>query len=68
MSIANFPIFIIWGNDDAVAPPEIGISISKIAKNSVLRTKEGVGHFTMLEDPDFWTENIIDFLKTIKTE
>ena len=26
------------------------------------RSKDGVGHFLMLEDPKFWTESIVEFL------
>ena len=28
----DFPVFVVWGDDDAVAPAIIGTSISKIIK------------------------------------
>ena len=58
----DFPVFVVWGDDDAVAPAIIGSSIAEIIKGAEHRSKDGVGHFLMLEDPKFWTESMVEFL------
>ena len=58
----DFPVFVVWGDDDAVAPAIIGSSIAEIIQGAEHRSKDGVGHFLMLEDPKFWTESIVEFL------
>jgi len=61
----DFPVFVVWGDDDAVAPAIIGSSIAEIIKGAEHRSKDGVGHFLMLEDPKFWTESIVEFLSKV---
>jgi len=60
--VLDIPSMVIWGDDDAVAPAIIGSSISEIIKDSKYEHKQNVGHFLMLEDPQFWTSSVIKFL------
>lgn len=55
----------MWGNDDAVAPAIIGSSIAELTNGAQLRTAEEVGHFLMLEDAEFWTRSMVEFVGTL---
>ena len=59
------PVYVVWGNEDAVAPAIIGSSIADLTNGAQLRTAEKVGHFLMLEDPTFWTKSMIEFVNKI---
>jgi len=68
LSKLHLPIMILWGDDDAVAPMSIPHSLAKVVHKDFLtvNTIKNTGHFLMLEQPDSWSKNILDFIMSTK--
>lgn len=55
----QMPIKIIWPENDPIAVAEMARVIKKETKNSKLTWLQEVGHFPMLEAPEYWTNEIL---------
>ncbi len=55
----DLPIGIIWAKNDPVAVLKIAETIHQESKNSTLKVLDNLGHFPMLEDPEKWSNTII---------
>ena len=56
------PALVIHGTEDLIVPPENGRALARRLPNARLVELEGRGHNLMLEDPDTFTELVLDFL------
>ena len=63
-NLNSIQTFLLWGNEDAVAPMSIPLALKENIKDTLVdfRTME-TGHFLMLEDPETWALNVLNFLK-----
>jgi len=63
-NLNSIQTFLLWGNEDAVAPMSIPLALKENIKDTLVdfRTME-TGHFLMLEDPETWANNVLNFLK-----
>jgi len=63
-NLNSIQTFLLWGNEDAVAPMSIPLALKENIKDTLVefRTME-TGHFPMLEDPETWANNVLNFLK-----
>ena len=63
-NLNSIQTFLLWGNEDAVAPMSIPLALKENIKETLVefRTME-TGHFLMLEDPETWAHNVLNFLK-----
>jgi len=63
-NLNSIQTFLLWGNEDAVAPMSIPLALKENIKDTLVdfRTME-TGHFLMLEDPETWAHNVLNFLK-----
>lgn len=57
------PTLIIWGDKDTEAPLEMGIVMNKKIKGSEMTIFEGAGHFTFIDEPDRFANELKEFLK-----
>lgn len=57
------PINIFWATEDIVAVKKIASTLHDLVPKSKLFWLEKTGHYPMLENPDSWSEQIINFLK-----
>jgi len=55
---------IIWGENDKVTPPEVGIEFHNDIANSELFWIKKCGHAPMIEEPEKFNNLLIDWLKT----
>lgn len=61
----NFPTLILVGNYDKLTPPETMHKISEAITNSEFKIVPDAGHMTPLENPEFVTKSIKEFLSKI---
>ena len=57
---------IIWGENDKVTPPEVGIEFNEEIPNSELFWIDKCGHAPMIEQPKKFNKILIDWLNTQK--
>ncbi|QGU08803.1 3-oxoadipate enol-lactonase 2 (plasmid) [Corynebacterium occultum] len=57
------PVLLITGDQDAVSTPETNDAIASELKNAQRHTISGIGHWTVLEAPDFVTDYLATFLQ-----
>ncbi len=58
----NIPLFIIWGEKDAIAPLRTGKMLAYNIPNSRLNVMPGLGHNPMIEKPDEFNDLVIKCL------
>jgi len=58
----NIPTFILSGGKDNWIDLECGREINNLITNSKIVEFEGVSHWAFLQEPEIYTEKIIDFL------
>jgi pimeloyl-ACP methyl ester carboxylesterase len=58
----NIPTFILSGDKDNWIDLECGREINNLITNSKIVEFEGVSHWAFLQEPEIYTEKIIDFL------
>jgi pimeloyl-ACP methyl ester carboxylesterase len=56
------PALVIHGTEDLIVPPENGRALARRLPNARLLELEGRGHNLMLEDPETFTDVVLDFL------
>ena len=60
---------MIAGSEDAATPPEQGAALQRLIPGARLGVLEGAGHLANLEQPDAFTQLLIDHLtRTSATE
>ena len=59
----KLPCLIIWGKNDNVTPPEVGIEFNNLLQNSDLVWIDKCGHAPMMEHPEKFNEILLDWLK-----
>ena len=59
----KLPCLIIWGKNDNVTPPEVGIEFNNLLPNSDLVWINKCGHAPMMEHPEKFNEILLDWLK-----
>ena len=59
----HVPTCIIWGKDDNVTPPEVGVEFDKLLPNSKLYWIDKCGHAAMMEHPDRFNEILFEWLQ-----
>lgn len=59
----KLPCLIIWGKNDNVTPPEVGIEFNNLLPNSDLVWIDKCGHAPMMEHPEKFNEILLDWLK-----
>ena len=61
---AHVPTMIVWGDRDGIIPVEHAHAAHELIPTSRLEVVEGVGHFPHVEQPDTFTDLLVDFLQT----
>ncbi len=59
---AQVPTMIVWGDHDGIIPLEHAHAAHDLIPTSRLEIIRGVGHFPHVEQPDTFTELLIDFI------
>lgn len=59
----KLPCLIIWGKNDNVTPPEVGVEFNNLLPNSDLYWINKCGHAPMMEHPEKFNEILLDWLK-----
>ena len=59
----KLPCLIIWGRNDNVTPPEVGIEFNNLLPNSDLSWIDRCGHAPMMEHPEKFNEILLNWLK-----
>ena len=59
----KLPCLIIWGKNDNVTPPEVGIEFNNLLPNSDLVWIDKCGHAPMMEHPEKFNEILLNWLK-----
>lgn len=54
---------IIWGKNDTVTPPDVGVEFNNLIPNSELFWIDKCGHAPMMEHPEKFNKILIDWLK-----
>ena len=57
------PTLVVGGTEDLLTPPWFQHYLHEKIENSTLKMIEGVGHFSMVEKPDEFNENLTEFLR-----
>ena len=55
---------IIWGKNDTVTPPDVGVEFNNLMPNSELFWIDKCGHAPMMEHPHKFNKILIDWLKS----
>ena len=63
MKAINIPALLIWGEKDAVVPPEVAQKMNRVIKNSRLQIINGVGHGLPYTHPHKFFLAVRQFLK-----
>ncbi len=59
----DIPINIFWATEDIVAVKKIATKLHDLVPKSDLYWLEKTGHYPMLENPNAWSENLIEIVK-----
>jgi pimeloyl-ACP methyl ester carboxylesterase len=60
----EMPVLIIWGSDDPIIPAEHGRVAHELIPHSELVEFEGSGHWPQLDDPERFSDELLDFIAT----
>ena len=58
----NKETLLLWGEDDEVTPLDIARMFNTLIKNSTLKTISSCGHAPMIEHPEWFVEEIKNFI------
>ena len=59
----NVPSCVVWGKNDNVTPPEVGVDFAKLLPDSELFWIDQCGHAAMMEHPDKFNEIVYGWLQ-----
>ncbi|TDR22623.1 alpha/beta fold hydrolase [Marinicella litoralis] len=62
LKTTDVPIKIIWAKNDPVAVAAMAETLNDEISNSELTLLEGLGHFPMLENPELWSNAVLNAL------
>lgn len=57
------PTLFLWGENDGVTPPELGLAYSHLIPGARFSTIAEAGHYPHLEQPDAVLKQVISFLE-----
>lgn len=63
LSAITAQVLLITGDEDAVSPPSLNEAIASELDNAQRHTITGIGHWTLLEAPDFVADYLARFLQ-----
>lgn len=67
LSQLDIPIHIAWGTDDKNNGSESALYIKEnFAPQAKITLMNGLGHFCQIQNPQLWSEYMLDFWKSIK--
>ena len=61
------PTCLIWGNNDTITPPFVGIEFNRLIPNSEIHFIDKCGHAPMMEVPGEFNKILSEFLSKIKS-
>ena len=61
------PTCIIWGKNDIVTPPDVGLEFNNLLPDSELFWIDKCGHAAMMEHPDAFNKIVFDWLACLLT-
>lgn len=67
LSNINIPTTILWGQYDRHLPPYWGLKLSRAIPRSRLRILPNCGHFSMLDDPQLFAQELLNHLDQVET-
>lgn len=59
------PTLLVWGNNDTITPPFVGMEFNKLIPNSEIHFVDKCGHAPMMEVPDEFNAILHKFLKKL---
>ncbi len=59
------PALVLWARRDPVAVQAIGRGLAGIIPSARLEWLDELGHYPMLEDPDAWTDRLVEFVDSV---
>lgn len=59
----KIPTFILWGEDDEIAPLRTAYVLNKLIKNSQLEIIKNSGHVPIIDSKDIYLEYLVEFLE-----
>lgn len=59
----NIPSCVVWGKNDTVTPPEVGVDFAKLLPDAELFWIDQCGHAAMMEHPDKFNEIVYNWLQ-----
>ncbi len=62
-SMIHRPTLFIWGEEDQIFPPQVGMALHQAIAGSTFRIIKQSGHIPMWEAPDEVNQAILDFLR-----
>lgn len=65
MRCIEAPTLLVWGRDDIVTPPEAAEGFGRLLPNSRLRWFDECGHVPMMEHPDAFARELLDFVESL---
>ena len=61
---AHVPTMLVWGDHDGIIPVEHAHAAHEVIPTSRLEIIEGVGHFPHVEQPETFTNLLVDFMQS----
>jgi pimeloyl-ACP methyl ester carboxylesterase len=58
----DLPCHVLWGAQDPVALPAIAVAVAEHVPSATLTWIPGVGHYPMIEAPEVWVAELLDWL------
>ena len=58
----KLPTLLVWGNNDTITPPFVGMEFNKLIPNSELYFIDKCGHAPMMETPEEFNQILHKFL------
>ena len=62
----DFPVHILWAQQDPIAVTAIAEQLHKEIPNSVYTKMDNCGHYPMLEKPGEWVEKLLEFIHRVQ--
>lgn len=59
----RIPTQLIWGRDDQITPPHVGVTFSQLLPSAELHFIDNCGHAPMIEHPNTFNALALDFLR-----
>ena len=63
LSRVRIPTQLIWGRDDQITPPHVGVTFAQLLPSAELHFIDNCGHAPMKEHPDIFNALALEFLQ-----